>query len=113
MDTQTPDQAHSQKMDLLKYELEQSRFRAETVKWIAIAVGAVASFAVIDYGKLRLEQFRTNADIEHQMLEAYFKATESAQPDVWRRKLQVLLYSSQDPQIVRWVETELFRIKSF
>ena len=26
MDTQTPDQAHSQKMDLLKYELEQSRF---------------------------------------------------------------------------------------
>lgn len=113
MNSPSTDQAHAQKMDLLKYKLERSRFRADTIKWVAIAAGAVASFAVIDYGKLRLEQFRTGAEIERQMLDSYFKATESAEPDVWRRKLQVLLYSSQDPRIVRWAETELCRIRDF
>ena len=44
-----------------KLRLEQARYRADILKWIVVAVGAVISFAVVDYGKLRLEQFRVQA----------------------------------------------------
>jgi cell division protein FtsB len=70
-----------------KFELERSRYRMDILRWIVIAAGAIISFAVIDYGKLRLERQQAAADSQRQLLEAYLKATESPEPEVWKRNL--------------------------
>jgi hypothetical protein len=100
-------------LELLKFQLERTRFRTDVLKWIVIAIGAVVSFAVIDYGKLRLERSRALADAQRQLLQAYLTATESPQPDVWKRKLHVLETFADDERMGTWVQAELLYIENF
>jgi hypothetical protein len=99
--------------ELLKLQLEQTRHRTEIVKWVIVAVGAVVSFWVVDYGKLRLEQFRVTSDSQRQMLQAYLTATEAAQPEVWKRKLHVIQNFADDQTIKTWAQAELQYIETF
>lgn len=92
--------------DAEKLRLEQARYRTEVWKWIIIAVGAVTSFIVIDVGKLRLEESRAKAEDRRELLSAYLTATESPQPEVWRRKLQLIYNSAQDENTRKWVHLQ-------
>ena len=100
-------------LDVAKFRLERTRYRTDLLKWIVIAIGAVVSFWMIDYGKLKLEQFRVTADTKRQLLEAYLRATESPQPDVWKRKLHVLQNFADDEPMRQWAQAELRYIESF
>ncbi len=96
-----------------KLQLERARYRADLVKWVIIAIGAVISFAVIDYGKLRIEEFRATAENQRELLNAYLRATESPTPDIWKRKLHLIINSSNDTQTKAWAQRELEYIDSF
>jgi hypothetical protein len=96
-----------------KFELERSRYRTDLLRWIIIAAGAIVSFAVIDYGKLRLEQFQAKADSQRQLLEAYLLATEAPEPDMWKRKLHVLVAFADDERLRRWALDEFRYIDDF
>jgi hypothetical protein len=100
-------------LDVAKFRLEQTRYRTDLLKWIVVAIGAVVSFLVIDYGRLKLEQFRVTADTKRQLLEAYLKATESPQPELWKRKLHVLQNFAGDEPMRQWAQAELRYIESF
>jgi hypothetical protein len=100
-------------LETLKYELDKTRYRTDVLKWIVIALGAVASFAVIDYGKLQLDKFRVTAENQRQLLDAYLRATDAPQPDVWKRKLQVLINFASDEQIKNWAKSELKYVEDF
>ena len=93
--------------------VEEKRYRIDIVKWIIVAVGAVISFVVIDYGKLRLEQFHVASEHEQQLLNAYLQATESAQPDIWKRKLHILMNISSDDRMKSWAKQEFDYIENF
>jgi hypothetical protein len=101
------------RLEMEKLRLEKARHRAEIVKWAVLAIGAVISFAVIDYGRLRLEQFRAAAENERELLNAYRRATEAPEPDVWKRKLNLILNSTGDQGTVAWAQRELEYIESF
>jgi hypothetical protein len=103
----------SPNVEALKFQLERARYRTDILKWIVVAIGAVVSFWVIDYGKLQLEQFRVASDNQRQLLEAYLRATETPQPDVWKRKLHVLENFADDKWLRQWAQTELRYIESF
>jgi hypothetical protein len=105
--------AHAVDLERLKFDLERSRYRMDVLKWVVLAVGAVVSFWVIDLGKLQLEKFRVRADNQRQLLEAYLKATESAQPDIWRRKLHILENFADDEHMRQWAQAELKYIQDF
>jgi len=96
-----------------KLRLEKFRLQADLLKWAIVAIGAVVSFVVIDYGKLRLEQFRVTAENERQLLGAYLQATDSPAPDVWKRKLNLILNSANDKRTVAWAGRELEYIEKF
>jgi hypothetical protein len=100
-------------LERARLQLEHTRYRTEFLKWIVIAVGAVVSFMVIDYGKLKLEQFRVTSENQRALLNSYLTATESPQPDVWKRKLHILLNFADDQRIKDWAEAELRYIESF
>ncbi|MDP2603330.1 MAG: hypothetical protein Q8S00_12165 [Deltaproteobacteria bacterium] len=103
----------SEDLELLKFRLEQTRYRTDILKWIVIAIGAIVSFAVIDYGKLKIEQFRVAADSQRQLLQAYLTATESPQPDVWKRKLHILENFADDDRMRQWAQAERRYIEKF
>ncbi len=100
-------------IEKLKLELERARYRTEIVKWIVIAIGAVISFAIIDYGKLRLEQARLASDNQLRFIEAYSKATEAAEPEIWKRKLAVLQLFATDANVKAWAQNQLKYIDEF
>ena len=75
--------------------------------------GSFISFAVIDYGKLKLERFRVTADNQRQLLEAYLTTTESPPPDVWKRKLHILKNFATEERIQVWAQAELAYIEQF
>ena len=60
-----------------------------------------------------LEEFRSRAENQRALLQSYLTATESVQPDVWKRKLRVLHTFSTDPNIVLWANNELVKIETF
>lgn len=103
----------SQELELLKFHLERARYRADILKWVVVAIGAVVSFAVVDLGRLRLEQFHAVADSQRQLLDAYLKATESPEPEVWKRKLHVLENFADDKHMQEWAQAELQYIQRF
>jgi hypothetical protein len=111
--SETERTASSPNLEVLKFDLERARYRTELLKWIVVAIGAIVSFYIIDYGKLKLEQFRVKADNQRQLLEAYLRATESPQPDVWKRKLHILTNFADDDQIRQWAHAELKYIQDF
>jgi hypothetical protein len=105
--------ANTEDLERQKFELERSRYRTDLLRWVIIAIGAVASFYVIDYGKLRLERAQATADNQRQLLEAYLKATEAAEPEVWKRKLGVILNLGDDDRTKLWAREELDYIDTF
>jgi hypothetical protein len=100
-------------LEVEKLRLEKARYRTDVLKWIVVAVGAIISFAVIDYGKLQLERFRVAAENQRELLNAYLKATESPEPEVWKRKLSLIIHSPGDEQTKDWAKRELEYIDSF
>ena len=100
-------------LEVRKLELERARYRTDILKWIVVAIGAVVSFVVIDYGKLKLERFRVTAESQRQLLDAYLRATEAPQPDVWKRKLHILQNFADDERMQQWADTELKYIETF
>lgn len=96
-----------------KFILEKSRYLTDLLKWIVIAIGAVISFAIIDYGKLKLEQFRVAAENQRELLNAYLRATESPDPEVWKRKLNLIINSPSDESAKAWARLELEYIQNF
>lgn len=109
----TDDKAEGADLELLKFRLERSRHRTDLAKWVAIAVGAVVSFGVIDYGNLQLERFRATAENQRQLLESYLTATDSPEPEVWKRRLNVLIQVADDERIRAWAQSELLYIQEF
>lgn len=103
----------SKKLDHLQYRLEVARFRAELGKWAILAVGAVVSFYLLDLGKLNLEQARFRAETKRQLLDAYFRASESPQPEVWKRKLYILENIADDESTKKWAHRELEFVREF
>src|ERR1700752_856463 len=96
-----------------KLKLDEARHRTEIIKWIVVAVGAIISFWVIDLGRLRLEEFRSHAEDRRALLQAYLTATESVQPDVWKRKLRILQTLPDDQRIRTWADGELLYIEEY
>ncbi len=107
------EEIRSEELEALKFRLEQTRYRMEIAKWIIIACGAIISFYVLDLGRLKLEEFRVSAENERQLLNAYLTATESAQPDIWKRKLRILKTISNDKRMQEWAQNELEYIETF
>lgn len=96
-----------------KVNLEKVRYLTDILKWIVVAIGTVISFAIIDYGKLQLEQFRVAAENQRELLSAYLKATESPEPEVWKRKLNLIINSPSDKSAKEWARRELVYIDNF
>jgi len=107
------DEAAQMALELRKVRLEEWRFMGEIAKWLIAGVAAVVSFYVIDFGKLKLEEFKSRAENQRQLLQAYLSATESVQPDVWKRKLRVLQTYSDDDRIRKWAGGELQFIEQY
>jgi hypothetical protein len=108
-----PSESHAAPLEILKLKLERDRYRLEVVKWIVVAIGAAVSFAVIDYGKLRLEQARLDSENQLKFIEAYSKATETAEPEIWKRKLDVLQVFASDDRVRTWARSQLEYIDEF
>jgi hypothetical protein len=106
-------QEASPPLESQRLALERARHRADIAKWIVAAIGAAVSFGVIDYGKLRLERERSAAENQRLLLQAYLTATESAQPDIWRRKLHVLTSLVAEDRVREWARAELSYIDDF
>ena len=106
-DTVQPD------IELQKLALERARYRMDIVKWIVIAIGAAVSFAVLDVGKLWLEQYRATSNHQRILLNSYLTATEAPQPEVWKRKLKLIINSATDKRTVAWANKELAYINEF
>lgn len=100
-------------VEIEKLRLEQARYKVDILKWVVVAIGAVISFAVIDYGKLRLEQFRATAENQRELLKAYLNATDAPEPEVWKRKLSLILNSTDDGRTIAWAKKELNYIDKF
>jgi hypothetical protein len=93
-------------LDDKHYQLEMWKYVADLVKWVIAGIAAVISFYVIDVGKLKLETFKSHADNRRLLLQAYLNATDSVQPDIWKRKLRVLQTYSDDDRIKEWAKRE-------
>lgn len=100
-------------LELRKVKLEERRYTADIVKWAIAAVGAIVSFYVIDIGKLRLEEFKSHAENQRLLLQAYLTATEAVQPDVWERKLRVINTYADDDRVRNWAARELKDLKDY
>jgi hypothetical protein len=100
-------------LEVLKFRLERARFRSEIVKWIVVAAGVAVSFAIIDYGKLRLERMRLASDNQLRFIEAYSRATDAAEPEIWKRKLDVLQLFATDDKVRSWAVHQLDYIDTF
>lgn len=100
-------------LEIQKLQLEKARQRNELWKWVIAALGAIVSFLVIDYGKLRLERHRFEAESRRQVLTAYIEATEAPEPEIWKRKLHILETFSGDENTTRWAREQLEYIQRY
>lgn len=101
------------KLDREKFNLEKIRFKTDIVKWIVIAIGAVISFAVIEYGTLVLERSKFTAENERELLKSYLIATETNQPEIWKRKLRIIRDFTSEREVKDWAISELSDIENF
>jgi hypothetical protein len=97
----------------LDITLDRWKLIADVAKWVIAGIAAVVSFIVIDVGSLNLEKFKAQAENQRLLLQAYLNATESVQPDIWKRKLRVLQTYSQDERIRNWAGAELQYVQSY
>ncbi|MGV8986417.1 MAG: hypothetical protein ACOH2H_09055 [Cypionkella sp.] len=77
-----------------------------------MAIGAAISFLVIDYGRLQLERFRVSAENERALLNAYLLASDTQNPDLWLRKLELIQTLSIDPALKDWAGREITYVKN-
>ena len=110
---ESKEQGPESNIEILKFKLERARYRSEIFKWIIIAIGAAVSFWVIDNGKLRLEKARFDSDNQYRLIESYSKATEAAEPEIWKRKLEVLNLFATDQSVRTWLTNKLNYINAF
>jgi len=89
-----------------QYRLDVWKYLTDLAKWLIAGIAAVVSFYVIDIGKLKLETFKSHAENRRLLLQAYLNATDSVQPDIWKRKLRVLQTYSDDERIREWAKDE-------
>jgi hypothetical protein len=97
----------------LDMTLDGWKLITDIAKWVIAGIAAVVSFIVIDVGRLKLEEFKAQAENQRLLLQAYLSATESVQPDIWKRKLRVLQTYSQDERIRDWAGVELQYVESY
>jgi hypothetical protein len=95
------------KLERDKLALERRKLDLELYKWIVVAIGAVISFAVVDFGKLKIEEFRETSKHERELLSSYLKAIESPKPEIWKRKLQFIKSFTKDDNILAWAKEQL------
>ena len=76
------------------------------LKWIIALIGAIGSFYIIDWGKLKLEKQKAINQKEQSLLNAYLDATETSNPDLWLRKLRLIKTFSKDTTIIEWALDE-------
>nr|WP_067297649.1 hypothetical protein [Marinobacterium profundum] len=100
-------------LELKKISLDKAKLRFDLMKWVVIAVGAIVSFWVIDYGNLRLEQYRAQSLNERELLVSYMNAMETSKPEVWKRKLQFLIEYSSDSKIENFAIQQLDYINQY
>ena len=62
----------------------------DLIKWVIVGVCAIVSFVVIDVGRLNIENAKFEAERRQKLLESYLASTETSDPLVWRRKLQIV-----------------------
>ena len=93
-----------QSLELEKLKIEKIQARNELIKWALIAVGAIISFYIIDLGKLRIEKFTAESTSQENLLNSYLSATDSPDPDLWKRKLSLLQRFSKDTMIISWAQ---------
>jgi len=105
-DSQIKDLTFEQKLDYEKLKVERLKARSEIIKWFLIAAGAVISFYVIDVGKLKIEKFTAESGNQERLLNSYLSATESPDPDLWKRKLGLIKQFSKDTAILHWADRE-------
>ena len=110
---ESKEQGPESNIEILKFKLERARYRSEIFKWIIIAIGAAVSFWVIDNGKLRLEKARFDSDNQYRLIESYSKATEAVEPEIWKRKLEVLNLFATDQSVRTWLTNKLNYINAF
>lgn len=108
--TETSDQTT---LELRRIKLEERRYLADIAKWAIAAIGAVISFYVVDVGRLKLEEFKSHAENQRLLLQAYLTATEAVQPDVWERKLRVINTYADDDRMRSWAARELKNLKDY
>lgn len=101
------------KLESEKISLEKTKYRMELVKWLFISLGAVASFWVIDLGKLELEKYRAQSQNERELLMSYLGAMESEKPEIWRRKIQFLMQYSNDSRIKSFSHNQIEYINKY
>lgn len=104
--------ANSQ-IELKKLELDYKRYKFDILKWLIVAAGAVASFWVIDYGRLKLEEFRVQSQNERELLISYLKAMETPHPEIWKRKIQFLKEYSKYERIESFGQNQIEYINEF
>jgi len=68
----------------------ESKDIIDLIKWAIVGVCAIISFIVIDIGRLNIENAKFEADRRQKLLESYLASTETSDPLVWRRKLQIV-----------------------
>jgi hypothetical protein len=93
--------------------LDRMKLIADIAKWVIAGIAAIVSFYVIDVGKLNLEKFQAQAENQRLLLQAYLNATESVQPDIWKRKLRVLQTYSEDERVRDWARAELEDVENY
>lgn len=87
--------------------LERRRLNIDLLKWIVVAIGAVVSFLVIDMGKLELEKTKAEGELQQKLLSAYLQATETPNPDIWKRKLDVIYTLAPNDELKDWATKQI------
>ena len=107
IDPESKDLSFEQRLDYEKLRTERWKVRNELIKWLLIAIGAVISFYIIDIGKLRVEKFNAESSSQQKLLDSYLSATESPNPDLWKRKLNLIKNFAKDSAILLWADKEV------
>ncbi|WDD97445.1 hypothetical protein [Thalassomonas actiniarum] len=90
-----------------KLALERQKLSLELRKWVVVAIAAVISFFLIDYGKLTLERTKEESMHDRELLKSYLKAMDSSKPEIWKRKLRFIKSFAKDERVLSWAEEQL------
>jgi len=92
-----------------KLKLEKKKLGVEVYKWLIISIGTCVSFFILDMGKLSLEKTKS----DNLILNSYLKSTETPDPYLWLRKLDLIKQFSSNKDIKNWASVEKDRVKNY